>query len=703
MRITRRDLIVGSSAGLSIALVPSKFNQHSEAKAKVFGADTYIHITPDNQLICVLSPAEMGQGVSTSFTTMIAEELRTSPQSFEMRFAQTSPYYNNPIFRNHLTGGSTTIAGFFDPVRQMAATARELLRLGAARIWDVSAQSCQIREKMAVHPESGRTLSFGEVVQLVKDWTADDLVKKADPTAPKDWLWIGRSVPRLDDPTKLRGQGVYGIDGGPPDALQAYVAYSPQIGGSLNGFDGDAVVRGAHTYQVLPLGSRGVAVVGKSWWQARTISKGLKISWKDGPLAQLSSRDILKEQRKRLNPRVAASVYELPYLPHSAMEPLSATVRLTQDRCDVWVGTQAPGFAKMMVQQVTGLPGSKIFVHSAEIGGSFGRRAGWDFILDAVELAKITNQTIKLIWDRETDFQRDLFRPSTMISIFAKVEPDGGLSNWHKRVVGAKPTNAQFDDAYDVMEEYAPQPMRAKVESIEANETVPYALGPSPTFEFSPYDPGVPTGFWRSVSHSYNCFAVESYIDELAHAHGRDPGLWRLDLMERKGTKASRIRNTLKLALDKVLWTTEQPDRWLGVACSECFGSAITVVAALSKHQSKVKLDALTLVLDCGLPVNPDGIRQQVEGSAIFALGALYQQKISIEKGQVQEASFRQCDPLRIFQTPKIKVHIVPSEGPPTGVGEVGVPAVAPAVTNAIFRATGDRIRSLPCPKEVLL
>jgi len=735
-RITRRGFVLGTAAlaggGLALAWWSRERDSLAEA-ADVLEPNAFLQITPTGQIIFQLDKVEMGQGTMTGLATLVAEELDIDPARFEIRFAPVLPVFQRPL---QMTGQSRSMSDSWDLLRETGATARAMLLDAAAARWNMSAQQLRTSDGVVVHPDSGEKLSYADL--------AADAAKLRVPYSVSlkpaaEYRWIGKHVPRLDLHAKVTGSAVYGLDIKRPDMLTAVIARCPELGAELTTFDATAAQAQAGVVGVVALPA-GVAVVADNFWTARNAAQLVKLEWAPGPLAAKSDASILQEQRQQLQRDVASAeyvdtdgdieaalqtggstrieaAYTTPYLVHAPMEPLNATVHVRADGCDLWVPTQAPDIAREIARDVLGFRREQVHVHTTFIGGGFGRRFMWDFVIEAVEIARHFVVPVQLIWTREDDIRHGYFRQLTVHRVRGAIDTAGNITAWDHQQVATPtgelltpPTTSTFMPESLSVERRAAIGQwlgRKTVEwmgAFQAREgavNMPYAVGNRRFVQFV-NDPGVPVSIWRSVGNSYNAFVVESFIDELAVAANTDPFEFRRARLQehpRHLEVLDRLRQESHWGEPQAADASLAPG-WRsgrGLAIFESFGTVVGQLADVAvSDKGVIRVHKVICVVDCGIAVNPDIVRQQMEGGIIFGLTATLYGEINIDKGQVRQSNFHDYRMLRMQDAPAIDVHIIASAAEPSGVGEPGTPVIAPAVANAVFAATGQRLRSLP-------
>ena len=704
--IGRREFLKVSAAaggGLLIGFyLPEVSLGQPSAGKQVFSPNAFLRIGMDDSVTVVLGKSEMGEGVYTSLPRLVAEELEADWSKIRVESAPVDTVYNHPAFGMQMTGGSTSVQSEWERLRKAGATARVMLIAAAAQKWAVDAQSCRAEGGYIIHPSSNRRLSFGAL--------ADSAATIAPPTDvplkdPSQFKLIGKPTRRLDTPSKVNGTAQFGIDANVPGMLTAVIARPPVFGAKPVRINEHRAKQIAGVKAVVPV-QAGVAVVANGFWPAKLGRDALEVEWDDGPNATISTVN-LREQYAVLakTPGAAArkdgdaaqalqsaakqliAEYEVPYLAHAMMEPLNCLVDLGADRCEIWTGTQFQTVDRANAAKVAGLKPEQVQLHTTLLGGGFGRRASpiSDFVVEAVEVAKAVRAPVKVVWTREDDIRGGWYRPMAYDRLTAGLDASGNLVAWSHTVV------SQSIMAGTMFEPFIKNGVDGS--SVEGAIEMAYAI-PNVLVDLHTTKVGVPVSWWRSVGNSHTAFVVESFMDELAHAAGKDPYEFRRALL----TKQPRHLGVLELAASKARWGAPLPKgHGRGIALHFSFDTYVAEVAEVSiNDQGAVRVHRVVAVVDCGRVVNPDGVAAQIEGGIIFALSAALKGEITLDRGRVQQRNFHDYQMLRINEAPEIEVHIVPSTEHPTGVGEPGVPPAAPAVTNAIFAATGKRVRKLP-------
>jgi isoquinoline 1-oxidoreductase beta subunit len=668
-----------------------------------FVPNAFIRIDTDDIITVIVNHSEMGQGAYTSLPMLVADELDADWSKIRFESAPVDPVYNHTFFGMQATGGSTSTTTEWDRFRKAGATGKYMLIVAAAQTWNVDPASCHAEKGYVIHASSGRKLSFGQLVEKAATITAPENVKLKD---SKDFKFIGKPVKRLDTPEKINGTGIFGLDIKVPGLLTALIARPPVFGGKVRSFNAEkakAIPGVKHVIQI----DRGIAVVADGFWPAKLGRDALEIVWDDGDLATLDSK-AQTEQYAELatQPGVTAkkegdvaaaknkatkkleTVYDMPYLAHAPMEPLNCVADVKTDSCEIWVGTQFQTADLMAASRITGLKPGQIKLHTTLLGGGFGRRAVLDshFVVEAVQVSKAIMTPVKVVWTREDDIRGGYYRPRAYHKLSAGLDATGKPLFWQNNIVcqsfaiGTPLEAMMVQNGVDGTAVEGANELFYEVPNLQ----VVWNMAPN----------GVPTLWWRSVGSSHTAFAVEGFIDELAKAAGKDPYEYRRMLM----SKHPRHKRVLELVAEKAGWKKPLlPGRGRGIAIHESFGSIVAHVAEVSITNNKtLKVHKVVCAIDCGQIVNPDIIKAQMEGCVVFGLTAALYGEITFEKGRVKQGNFHNYKMVRMNEMPVVEVHIVESTEKMGGVGEPGVPPVAPAVMNALFTLTGKRVRSLP-------
>jgi isoquinoline 1-oxidoreductase subunit beta len=708
--LSRRRFLSVSAAlggGLLIGFATGPAVDSAEAAHNVIGQtftpNAFIRIDPNGQVTLTMSYIEMGQGTYTSIPMLIAEELEVDLKSVHLEHAPPSDkLYLNPLLGFQATGGSTAIRAAWEPMRRAGATARTMLVQAAAQRWRVDPTSCRGEKGEVIHAASGRRLKYGA---LVADAAKLPLPVPESVTLKRteDFKLIGTPAKRLDTPGKVNGSALYGIDAKVPGMKVATLAQSPAFGGRLRSVDASKAMAVRGVRQVVKLDDA-VAVVADHMGAAKKGLAALDIQWDDGPNGKLSTADIVRAMDAASSKPGASArqegdfakamasattkveaIYQVPFLAHAALEPMNCTVHVRKDSCEVWVGTQVLSRAHEAAAKTAGLPLEKVTVHNHLLGGGFGRRLEIDGVIRAVQIAKQVDGPVKVIWTREEDIQHDMYRPYFYDRLAAGLDADGMPVAWSHRITGssilARWLPAGFQNGFDG-------------ETVDGAAKPPYSL-PNILVDYVRHEPpGIPTAFWRGVGPTHNIFMVESFIDELAVTAKKDPVAYRRALLD----KNPRAKAVLDLAAEKAEWGKALPQGvGRGVSVQFAFGTYMAQVAEVKvAGDGAVQVQRVVCAVDCGIVVNPDTVRAQIQSAIIFGItGALYGE-ITLKDGRVEQANFHNYRVLRMNEIPIIDIHLVESRENPGGMGEPGTSALAPAVTNAIYAVTGTRVRKLP-------
>ncbi|MEY3746846.1 MAG: hypothetical protein RL194_305 [Pseudomonadota bacterium] len=713
--ISRRTFLKASAlvaGGLVIAFaIPQAKRFMSKASApadsKAFEPNAFLHVGNDNSITVLLAHSEMGQSIWTTLPMLIAEELDVELGSITVKHAPAAPVYAHTAYGLQITGGSTTTWSEFDRYRQAGAMSRILLVQAAANKAGVEPASCRTENGTVI--AGGKTYTYGEL--------ADDAAGLETPAEvplkdPQDWKIIGKATRRLDAMEKINGSAVFGQDIHFEGLKTAMVARSPYFGGKVKSFDDSAARTIPGVVKVVQVPT-GIAVIADHYWAAKQGRDALKIEWDAGTNASLDSASMFGSFRQMAsNPgAVAASAgnvdrafaeagktieaeYAMPYLAHSPMEPLNCTVRVGKDSCDIWTGTQMPGVDQATAAAILGLKPEQVNIHTPFLGGGFGRRANpaSDFVAEAAHVAKAAGVAVKTVWTREDDVKGGYYRPMFLHRARIGIDAAGNPLAWQQTCVGQSIMTGTPFEAFMIKD-------GVDATSVEGVADSPY-IKATPNHLVDLHSPriDIPVLWWRSVGHSQNAFVMESLIDELAHAAGKDPLAYRRNLLK----DHPRHLLVLDLAAEKAGWGSPLPKGTArGIAVHESFGSFVAQVAEVSVIDGNVKVHRVVCAIDCGLVVNPESLVAQMESGIAFGLGAALAGEITLKDGQVTQSNFHDYQVLRMSQMPVVEVHMLQSTAKMGGAGEPGVPPVAPAVTNAIFAASGKRIRTLPIGNQL--
>ncbi|MGA8075621.1 MAG: xanthine dehydrogenase family protein molybdopterin-binding subunit [Candidatus Acidiferrales bacterium] len=707
--VGRREFLRAGAAiggGLLVSLyVPLARDANAllAAEEKAFAVNAFVHIGADESVTVISAHSEMGQGVYTSLSMLLNEELEADWARVRVEAAPVDKVYNHPVFGMQMTGGSTTSPSEWVRYRKMGALARTMLVEAAAQKWSVPASECRVEKGVVFHDASHRRATYGSLADAAAKLTApaDVTLKTA-----KEFTLVGKPTLRLDTPSKINGTAEFGIDVHLPGMLTAVVARPPVFGGKVVKFDASEALKIAGVKAVEQVPS-GVAVIAEGFWPAKLGRDRLKVDWDLGPNANLSSEQMFREfaetakkpglVAKKVGDPAAAlggaaktitAEYDVPYLAHCMMEPLNCVVDLRADSCEIWTGTQFQTGDCAAAAKVAGLPFEKVQIHTTLLGGGFGRRANpaSDFVMEAVNVAKVAKAPVKVVWTREDDLKGGWYRPMWHDRFAAGLDAGGNPVAWTHTIVGQSIFEGTGFASFGIKD-------GIDAASVEGAADILYGI---PNLQVDLHSPkiGVPVQWWRSVGHSHTGFAVEAFFDEVAFAGGKDPYELRRKLLAGQ----PRMLATLELAAQKANWGAKLPEGvGRGIATHFSFDSYVAqVVEASVRKDGAVRVHRVVCAVDCGYVINPETVRAQMEGGIIFGLTAALKSEITLKDGRVEQSNFYDYPMLRIFEAPEIEVHIVPSAASPTGVGEPGVPPVASALANAIFAACGKRVRRLP-------
>jgi len=702
---TRRQFIRNTSlAGGALVIgfyLPAVGRRAMAAERTAVNA--WLTVNSDNTFKIMVGSSEMGQGVFTSIPMLLAEELEVDWKDVRAEMAPVDPAYNNPAFNTQATGGSTTSRAFYEVLRQVGANTRELLIAAAAQDMGVKAAACKAAGGTVIHSASGGQRRYADVLAIAAQLTPPENVALK---APSEWTLLGTPASRLDVPAKVDGTAVFGIDVSVDGMLLATLRQCPVFGGKLISVDDKPALAVPGVKAVIPMEDAFI-VVAEAFWPAKKGADALKPVWDFGEnagndnaaISVLLKAGLEKEgasARKEGDASAAyesaaqkiEAVYECPLLAHATMEPMNATASVTADGVTVWAPTQGPGVIPIVVNQITGVPMEKVQVHTTFLGGGFGRRFEVDFIVSAVIASKAVGAPVKLLWSREEDTQHDFYRPPSVVRMQGGLTADGNLDAFKSNIVCpsvfARSMPDRIKNGIDPM-------------SVEGIADTPYAI-PNMAVDYVRQEVGVPIGFWRSVGNSQNAFMMESFMDELAHGGGVDAAVFRRKLLKDKPEHLA--------VLDKLVqtsnWGQAAEGRFQGLALHESFGTIVGEVVEISVDEGDLLVHRVTCVVDCGTVLNPDTVEAQMQSSIVYGLTAALYGEITIDKGRVKQGNFHNYKMVRLAQTPVIDVHLAPSGRAIGGIGEPGLPPLAPALTNAIFSATGIRIRQLPLSRHSL-
>lgn len=720
--VSRRAFITASvvaGGGLALAVWTRRYlHEPSLPPASApFAPDAWVRLDHSGRVTVMVARSEMGQGISTALPMLVAEEMDADWALVGFEFAPANEAYYNPAMGLQATGGSTSVWTAWAPLRQAGATARAMLLAAAAARLGVPAARLRTESGTVVDDASGTRLGYGDLAEAAARLPVPADVPLKDPAT---FRLIGTSVKRLDTRDKVIGRASFGMDARPAGALVAVVARSPVFGGRVTGVDDRAARAVPGVLEVVRI-SAGVAVVAGHTWAALKGRDALQLTWDEGRWAGFDDAALWRRMAeaaetpgRRVTPgrdvaaileaaeRVVELEYRLPYLAHACMEPMNCTADVRPDGVTLWVPTQfqagprylAGGGARGVAARIAGVGVDRVEVHTTFLGGGFGRRSEVDFVRDACEVSRAVGRPVQVVFTREDDLQHDFYRPAFLHRVTVALDGEGLPFAWRHRVASPSILSRFVPDAVPDFVAHLAGPLKGGVDpsAVEGVAELPYTVG-AREISYHQVDLGVPVGYWRSVGHSANAFVVESVVDELAAAAGADPVAYRLRLLEGH----PRHRRVLEAAANAAGWNTPPADgRARGVALHESFGSIVAQVAEVSLTEGPPRVHRVTCAIDCGVVVNPDSVRAQMEGGIGFGLSAALHEAVVLSGGGAAAGNFDRYPILRLAEMPAVEVVLVPSGDPPGGVGEPGTPPIAPAVANALFRLTGQRLRSLP-------
>ena len=697
--VTRRQFVtVVAAAGGGLLLRAAAM----AATPSTFAPNAFIRVASNGSVTLVMPQVEMGQGTYTSLPMLLAEELEIAPDQIRLEHAPPDDkLYANRLLGEQITGASSSVRAFFEPLRRAGATARTMLVAAAATSWNVDAASCRAHRGVVTHTPTGRTLSYGDLAEKAATLPVPDTVALKE---RKDFTLIGTPVKRLDTASKVNGTAQFGIDVRLPGMLIATVPASPVAGGKVASLDEQKAKAVPGVRQVVRLPDL-VTVIAEHMWAAKQGLAALQIRWDDGPNGNMNTAEVVRGlAQASLTAGVTArthgdatkalagaakkieATYEAPFLAHAAMEPINCTVHVRKDVCEVWTGSQVVSRAQAAAAAVTGLPRDKVVVHNHLLGGGFGRRLEVDYVTQAVRIAKHVDAPVKGVWTPEEDIQHDVYRPYYYDRFAAGLDPRGKPVAWTHRIVGpaiiARFLPAAFKDGLDI-------------DAVDGAAQLLYDIPAIRVEHVRHEEPVLATGFWRGVGVTHNCFVIESFIDELAGASRQDPVAFRRALLG----KSPRAMAVLDLAVKESGWGGSLPrGRGRGVALMySSWGTYLAQVAEVeTTSANEVRVHRIVCAVDCGTVVNPDIVRAQIESGVVYGISAALWGEITIRNGRVEQSNFHDYRALRMNEAPAIEVHLVRSSEAPGGIGEPGTAVTAPALANAIYAATGKRLRKLP-------
>jgi isoquinoline 1-oxidoreductase subunit beta len=699
--VSRREFVaagVAAGAGLVIGF----YLPHGRSSSKeVFSPNAYLRITPDNRVTIVVARSEMGQGVRTALPMILAEELEADWKQIEIEQASAST-----LFGDQTTGGSASVRSTWDPMRKAGAAAREMLISAAALWWGVPHSTCAAENGGVKHAASNRRLSYGELVSKAATLPIPtDVPLKQN----KDYKIVGQRLPRMDTPAKVKGDAVFGIDFRLPGMKYAVLSRCPTIGGKLTGFDDKESKKISGVSYVGRVSDFAVAVVADSVWAAMEGRRLLSSNWDEGPNKDLNTAALMASLKQgaskkgvgmysagdptKASGRRISAEYQLPFMAHAPMEPDNCTASYQGSKCELWAPTQVPQDCRDSVATAIGLDPDQVKVNVTLMGGGFGRRLEHDYAVEAALVSKAISAPVKVIWTREDDMRFSTYRPASLHQLSATLDGSGFPVALTHRIVSPSISGQKG------------QPTPNGVDPDLPDEAGPVYGVPNYSIEYVMTETPVPLGWMRSVYALQAGFALESFVDELAMAAGKDPLRYRLHLLAKDqdlqyfttSWHTARMRAVVQLAAEKAAWDKPLPaGHYRGVACFGCFGTYAAEVVEITMENDQPRVHRVVAAVDCGQVINPGILEQQIQGGVVYALTNALRARITVEKGRVVQGNFDDYAPLRMNETPAVEVYAVPSTEAPTGIGEPPVPPLAPALCNAIYAATKKRIRALP-------
>ena len=695
--LSRRVFLKKSALTFTGLIIGFTYEPESSLAVKVENAEElgiWIRIAPDGSTTLIVPSSEMGQGVNTSLSMILAEELEADWQSVKTETAPVNSKYINPESNSgQMTAGSSSVKGFWNPLRKAGAAVRLMLQKAAAQKWEIPIEECVAKSGYIYRKNSSQKLSYGELAEAAGkiDIPSNPPLKNS-----KDYNLVGKSIKRIDIPSKTNGSAQFGIDVRLPEMMYATIRQSPVFGGEVLSYDEDAAksIRGVKKVILIP---NGIAVIADNTWRAKRGMELLNLKFHGGETIGLESKQVQKELLKALDDEGKTKIeanqvldleYEVPFLAHAPLEPMNCTANVTDNFCEVWVPTQSQGRCMDAAKEITELDEEQIQIHTTYLGGGFGRRGETDFVKQSLILAKALGKPIKVTWMREEDMQHDFYRPASISRFQIGLNKDGFPISWNNQLASPSILKRFFAP----MAWFNIDPL-----STEGADEIPYAIEDF-NIDYSEVDSGVPVGFWHSVGSSFNAFFTESAIDEAAHLAQQDQFDYRMKLLSGK----PRFQKVLEKVMRESKWGRILPKRHgLGISIHKTRGSIAGAVIEVSTDvNGMLNLNKAWIAIDCGKVINPNTVRAQMEGGFTFGLSATLGEEITLKDGRVEQSNFHDYSILRLKGSPEISVEIIESGNEIGGVGEVAVPLAAPALTNAIFSSSGRRIRTLPLSKH---
>jgi isoquinoline 1-oxidoreductase beta subunit len=700
--IDRREFLEASAGFLAGLVLSGQFKLDGQDRKDTVTLNAWVRIATDDTVTLVASQAEMGQGAGTTLPAILAEELGADWKRVRLEQAPADPAYRNPRINWQFTGNSESTTGFFELLRQMGASARAMLIAAAAEQWNVAPEECVTESGVVLHPASGRRLRFGDVAERASRKTPP---KDLELKQRAEWKLLGKSLGRVDIPSKLDGSAVFGLDFRIPGMVYAAIAMAPTFGGKVKKHDRTPAISMPGVVDVVEIPD-GIAVVADTYWRARKALAQTPIEWEEGPNASLSTASLMSQYRAALDgdqwmrikvsgfpPTTGDSVtadYESQFMAHATMEPMNCTARVTKDLCEIWGPIQGQELTRNEVAEALQLAPERVQVYRTFLGGGFGRRLWTDFSRQAALISRAVGRPVQVIWTRETDIQHDIYRPAVLYRIAAKVDQSGKPLSLSHRLVS--PSILQYVVPTITQAPFDPSCVEG---TLEWHYRIPHW-----EVEFHQVKVPVPTSVLRTTGYGPNLFAIESFIDELAHRAKRDPYLYRRDLL----ADNTRALDLLDLAAEKSNWRQKPaPGHFRGIAFAEAFRTMTAHVVELSVRGREVTIHKVTCAFDCGIALDPDICRSSMEAGITWGLTCAFKSEITFAKGGVEQSNFHDYQLLSMAEMPPVEIHYRNSDAKLLGgTGEVGPVTLIPALTNALFAATGTRHRSLPLSRSGL-
>lgn len=729
MKITRRKFLIGTTAVVGAGLVIGVSTRRSPGevpgtRAGTFQPNAYLQITPDNEIIFQMARAEMGQGVYHGMTTIIAEELNVDPSTITVELAGVHPDF--ALMLGQLTGGSMSTPGSWTPLREAGAAARAMLRQAAANEWGIAPDQVEAADGILTNSNNAETFQYGDLVDQASLLHGEEITFELKDRS--EYRFIGQPSKRNDAFIKSTGKVQFGMDVQIPNTKTAMVVRPRQFGATLSSWNAEQVRELPGVVQAFEIES-GVAVIADDYWQARKAAQAMDVQWQDGPIANLDSEQILESFKDSLHndeareveahgdvavaladaPNVLEAEYDTPFVPHSTMEPQNATALFDGEKLELWAPTQGVDLTQKVAAYYSGLDADKITVNATFMGGGFGRRSYMDFAGEVSAIAmQMPNVPIRLVWSREDDMQHDFYRPAAYHGLKGALDENGKLLGWEHKVVSNSIMKVLAPDlASNMLPDFVPLTVARSIGTtlggfIESRDptmtegAVPPYSTPNLNVSSVLNHQGIPVGFWRSVGSSHTAFASEIFMDEMANAADADPVEFRRQHLSSSDEHQARFLSVLELAVEKAGWGNAPEGIYQGFAMHYCFESYVANVVEVSVTGNSYKVERVVSAADCGLAINPDNVIAQVQSSIIYGLSAATKDPITIKDGGVAQSNFHDAEVVRMNEIPKMEAYIVDSDYDPTGIGEPGLPPVAPALANALFAATGQRLRKMP-------